>query len=207
MTSFEEVQHLLKSILVVALSQEIGKREDNTYLESEIHLRYINTVIKGSTSDIEETTNEEETEFQKEEEEDEDSITSWTHWTESIIEDAKIIASKSQGGDNIYKATIVELITEAETLGIDASGTIDDLRKHLSTFVSENPRMFPATSDRTKVPGPSATAEAPINAMPENPAKSMNQIRKCGCHFDGKDPVAFLERIEELKHGYGFSDQ
>jgi len=58
MTSFEEVQHLLKSTLVVALSQEIGRRENNTYLDSEIHLRYVNTIIKKNT-EIEETTNDE----------------------------------------------------------------------------------------------------------------------------------------------------
>lgn len=90
MTSVEEVQHLLK--LVVALSQEIRRRENNTYLDSEVDLRYVNTIIKGSATEIEETTTDEETEMK----EDKDLITSWTHWTESIIEDAEIIASKSQ---------------------------------------------------------------------------------------------------------------
>lgn len=97
MTSFEEVQNLLKSTLVVALSQDIGRREDNTYLDSEIHLTYVNTVIKGSTTEIGET-NDEETELEIEE--DEDLISSWTNWTEDMIEDAKTIASKSQDGDN-----------------------------------------------------------------------------------------------------------
>jgi len=35
----------------------------------------------------------------------------------------------------------------------------------------------------------------------------MNQIRKWGCHFDGKDPFAFLERIEELRQAYGYSGE
>lgn len=30
----------------------------------------------------------------------------------------------------------------------------------------------------------------------------LNQIRKWRCHFDGKDPHAFLERVEELRHMY-----
>jgi hypothetical protein len=33
----------------------------------------------------------------------------------------------------------------------------------------------------------------------------MDQIRKWGCHFEGKDPVTFLERVEELQAGYGYS--
>lgn len=41
MTSFTKVENLLKSVLVVALSQEIGQRKDNTYLDSEVHLRYV----------------------------------------------------------------------------------------------------------------------------------------------------------------------
>ena len=38
-----------------------------------------------------------------------------------------------------------------------------------------------------------------------DPARTMDQIRKC-CFFDGKDPLAFLERIEELRTCYGFSE-
>ncbi|EZA46369.1 hypothetical protein X777_00229 [Ooceraea biroi] len=41
---------------------------------------------------------------------------------------------------------------------------------------------------------------------PESTAKVVNQIRKWGCHFDGRDPVAFLERLDELKEGYGYTD-
>ncbi|XP_039303909.1 activity-regulated cytoskeleton associated protein 2-like [Solenopsis invicta] len=47
-------------------------------------------------------------------------------------------------------------------------------------------------------PEPTAPTES------EPPAKVMNQIRKWGCHFDGKDPVSFLERIEELQAEYGY---
>lgn len=34
--------------------------------------------------------------------------------------------------------------------------------------------------------------------------KTINQIRKWGCHFDIRDPAAFLERVGELRHAYGF---
>jgi len=56
---------------------------------------------------------------------------------------------------------------------------------------------------------PPATREAAPNA--ESPhsdmAKVINQIRKWGCYFDGKDPLSFLERVEELQQGYGFSGE
>lgn len=44
----------------------------------------------------------------------------------------------------------------------------------------------------------------------ENPAeanaRAVNQIRKWGCQFEGKDPASFLERLEELWAGYQISD-
>ncbi|EFN66702.1 hypothetical protein EAG_15615, partial [Camponotus floridanus] len=30
-------------------------------------------------------------------------------------------------------------------------------------------------------------------------------IRKWGCHFDGRDPAPFLERVGELRDAYGFT--
>ncbi|EFN61820.1 hypothetical protein EAG_00298, partial [Camponotus floridanus] len=30
-------------------------------------------------------------------------------------------------------------------------------------------------------------------------------IRKWGCHFDGRDPAAFLERVGELRQAYGLT--
>ena len=41
----------------------------------------------------------------------------------------------------------------------------------------------------------------------ESHAKSLNQIRKWGCHFDGRDPVAFLECVDELREGYGYTGE
>lgn len=49
---------------------------------------------------------------------------------------------------------------------------------------------------------------APVeNNTPEPVARAIDQIRKWGCHFKGKDPVAFLERVEELKNAYGMTGQ
>ncbi|XP_032689773.1 activity-regulated cytoskeleton associated protein 2-like isoform X2 [Odontomachus brunneus] len=38
-------------------------------------------------------------------------------------------------------------------------------------------------------------------------AKTINQMRKWGCQFDGKDPISFLERIEELQSSYSYTDE
>ena len=43
-------------------------------------------------------------------------------------------------------------------------------------------------------------------AAPIEFAKIINQMRKWSCHFDGKNPLAFLERVEELSQGYGYTD-
>ena len=37
--------------------------------------------------------------------------------------------------------------------------------------------------------------------------KTLDQMRKWGCHFDGKNVYAFLERLEELQRAYQFTDQ
>lgn len=51
--------------------------------------------------------------------------------------------------------------------------------------------------------------EEMADTEPEEPARYregiMNQIRKWECHFDDKNLLSFLERIEELCQGYGYS--
>ncbi|KAL6421097.1 hypothetical protein ACFW04_013057 [Cataglyphis niger] len=49
----------------------------------------------------------------------------------------------------------------------------------------------------------STTPEPPEGSL----SKALNQIRKWGCHFDGKDPVAFLERLEELSASYEIEER
>lgn len=47
-------------------------------------------------------------------------------------------------------------------------------------------------------------ATAGTNRQPPA-AETMTQIRKWGCQFDGRDALSFLERIEELRIGCGFT--
>jgi len=49
--------------------------------------------------------------------------------------------------------------------------------------------------------------EQAITPSPTQLGETMNLVRKWGCHFTGKDPLAFLERIEELRSGYGLTNE
>jgi len=71
----------------------------------------------------------------------------------------------------------------------------------LVEHIDADPRyIFPGTGAIEEKTTPVATMERP------DPAKVMNQIRKWGCHFDGKDPLAFLERVEELRVSYDYTE-
>ncbi|KAL6417687.1 hypothetical protein ACFW04_012399 [Cataglyphis niger] len=65
-----------------------------------------------------------------------------------------------------------------------------------------------ATKETPKV-GEDRFASASTTPEPpeESPSKALNQIRKWGCHFDGKDPVAFLERLKELSASYEIEER
>jgi len=107
--------------------------------------------------------------------------------------------------DWIYRLSKADLVSELETLGIDTDGTVDDLRRRLSRYVDQHPDEFRAAT-------PTVSSESPATPAPPpdpdtRPAKVMSQMRKWGLHFDGKDPWAFLERIDELRDEYGYSDE
>lgn len=110
----------------------------------------------------------------------------------------------------IYKLNKPEAIREATRLGLNATGSIDEIRRRLSRYVDNHPEMTGPSKA-----GPSAASTAVSDASDTNVpsdeltqhAKAMNQIRKWGCHFDGRDPLSFLERIDEYQHQYRFSDE
>jgi len=78
------------------------------------------------------------------------------------------------------------------------------LRKRLKTFAERNPEHF---SDKTPEPERTQTTTMMDNTPSGPPplGEIMNLVRKWGCRFTGKDPLAFLERIEELRSGYGLT--
>ncbi|CAL1672882.1 unnamed protein product [Lasius platythorax] len=100
MENFIQLQNFIKSVLVVALSEEIWLNENNVLLQSEIHLRDINNIIKGVTIEeqpVEDTYNcDEEIDILHEE-------TDWTSWAEKVFHEALEIARIS-GNSNVVNA-------------------------------------------------------------------------------------------------------
>lgn len=120
----------------------------------------------------------------------------------------------------IYHLSKEKLATWLRLLDQETDGGMDELRKRLSTLVFENPERFQdieelinptkvTTEPATKSPATEGRrivqpASPPVSEGPDT-VSALNQIRKWGCHFDGRDPVSFLERVEELQTAYGLS--
>ena len=112
-----------------------------------------------------------------------------------------------------YRLNKSDLIRELEILGLDTEGSLDELRQRLSQYIDDNPEMFEArnTLQPPTLTLPSDFPASPVTVIPADPpgnaaTQIMNQMRKWGLHFEGKDPWAFLERIDELRAAYEFSD-
>jgi len=119
----------------------------------------------------------------------------------------------------IYRLSKPLIIIEAERRNLETSGIVHDLRRRLNQYLDEHPEM-PGTNPIHTVTGPSpppALLIPPPSPLPPPPpaesdsgmshSKAMNQIRKWGCHFDGRDPLSFLERVTELQRQYHFPDE
>jgi len=108
----------------------------------------------------------------------------------------------------VYQLSKVELATELGRLVIENEGNLDCLRRRLSRYIDLNPEYVYSPPTETIPEDPEAIEQKEdIRPTPTDTAEVMNQIRKWGCHFDGKDPLTFLERTEELRQGYGYSGE
>lgn len=117
---------------------------------------------------------------------------------------------------NLSKEQVLRLIHQH---GLDPTAQLDLLRRRLRQFAAAHPNVI----RNPDTPDPSTETKANRNRMPADEEagtsagtireitatdtmdrmKLINQMRKWGHHFDGKDPLAFLERAEELRLGYG----
>jgi len=105
----------------------------------------------------------------------------------------------------IYRLNKTQAICEAEKWNLNTSGTLDDIRRRLSRYIDKHPAM-PETEPKAAMPGEGMGLRStsrlqipppsPLPPPPPEPAEShtahekcMNQIRKWGCHFDGRDPL------------------
>src|SRR5580765_4697217 len=125
----------------------------------------------------------------------------------------------------IYDLPKSDLAEFAARRGIDTTGTLDEIRMRVRAYLDEHPEVT-ADVDPSAREGPSTEAFTDAREIPRTPvtltvpafqtrpttstysddAKSINQMRKWGCQFDGRDPLSFLERVDELKVSYGLPD-
>lgn len=113
----------------------------------------------------------------------------------------------------VYRLNKEQLAALANSCDLDDTGSLEELRKRLHQFAENHPEKFEGMGEETNA-FPRLTVTSPGNAGFRTPTavepelfegKAINQIRKWGCHFDGRDPAAFLERVEELRGAYGFT--
>lgn len=120
----------------------------------------------------------------------------------------------------IYLLTKAQLATKLVSHSLDSTGNIEVLRYRLRQFVTKNPGLFPEhgntampnkeeTTPVRPEPDPDHTEPTPDYAEPTlpDPTAVLDRIRKWGLCFEGKDPFAFLERLDELKRSYRYADE
>lgn len=134
----------------------------------------------------------------------------------------------------IYRLSKEQLKQELRDIGTGTDGTVVQLRQRLVAYVRRNPEAFAGKPedapgykeevDRTRdleefhdelvtgLGGDNASTPlrptAPSSLETSLPAATvLDQMRKWNCHFDGRDPYAFIERIRELQGAYRLSDQ
>jgi len=107
----------------------------------------------------------------------------------------------------IHALSKEELTEVLKRYQLDTTGTIDELRRKLKTFAERNPTEFHLTVNPTETVGTETMTEKTGTLPQTQLGETMNLVRKWGCHFTGKDPLAFLERIEELRSGYGLTNE
>ena len=99
-----------------------------------------------------------------------------------------------------------QLVAVLAIQGLPTSGTFEELQVRLQKYVDAHPEIFATTPMPLEVISDTASTyhTAPTSG---NHTEVINQIRKWGIHFDGRDPIAFLERIEELSAGYNYTGE
>lgn len=124
----------------------------------------------------------------------------------------------------VYQLKKPELITTLEELQLDSNGNVEELRARLVKYYRSR-----EAAAATSIPLPLLPLDIevrqekiPIRPPPQDsrerhPPKSdggmvsatelCDKVRKWGVKFDGtQDPMAFLERIDELRECYGFTE-
>lgn len=111
-----------------------------------------------------------------------------------------IMATKAASADPGAKSTRPQ---EAPRPTLTVSNEDGEPERFLSARNTPEPNpvqpTFPTKSEPPVIP-----TTIPLE---EHPAHIATQVRKWGCHFDGKDPLSFLEHLEEQCAAYGFREE
>ncbi|GAB1867789.1 hypothetical protein CAJAP_08868 [Camponotus japonicus] len=99
----------------------------------------------------------------------------------------------------IYRLNKTEIVARLSAAELETTGNFETVRQRLRDhIIAENSEMAKSGGNRFQsIP---STPEPPIEEL----APILNQMRKWGLHFDGKDLLSFLERVEELSAAYGY---
>lgn len=115
----------------------------------------------------------------------------------------------------LYALSKERLISVATEYGIDTTGTLDEIRHRTSHYIDLHPEEFGAqgpdarntrTPPRMEITPPSEDRDERREIEPAN-TQMLEQLRKWGRPFDGRDPIAFLERIDDLRADYEYSGE
>lgn len=112
----------------------------------------------------------------------------------------------------IYNLRKEELQAELQKFELPTEGTVEELRLRLAQFIRQATKpaeATPAMTSPTIEPTGSNTEGFwyPLAAL-RTPTHVCETVRKWNLSFDGKtDPVAFLERLEELRTSYKLADE
>lgn len=109
----------------------------------------------------------------------------------------------------VYALTKESLIAELTARSLSAEGNRDELRARLVNFVQSSTENI---EDGEESSEDDQCAKKSEEAQPTRPKGSLGDTcnlldtaRKWGCQFDGKDGIAFLERLEDLRESYGLT--
>lgn len=104
----------------------------------------------------------------------------------------------------IYRLEKVEAARLLSEIKLPSEGTLHDLRRRLRKHVIAHTDY---TGKMPRDPEEEISRRIAAPTPPEeDPVKVLNQIRKWGLHFEGKNPLSFLEHTQELRIAYGYSD-
>lgn len=100
--------------------------------------------------------------------------------------------------------------------GLLNQGSLEELRRTMRAYVDEHPQEFtilPAELESTVEASnqlrwqPAPNAPPPLQPLALATAEVIDQMRKWGCYFKGRDPISILERMNELQQSYQYTDE